>query len=385
MKKKIIVFVACCFLLSTAMQAQKITRVAVFAALYLDSLFDNNDYQYKKTVPKFALQGIDFVQGVKVALDSFDLGENQVRARIFDSKSQATLIDNLIRNKTLDSFELIIAGVSGSELSKLASFAKMRNIPLVSALTPSDAGVTQNPFFMITNATLKGHCESIYSYVLQKHGTDNIYIVKQTGQQEDKIVNYFRSINEQDGSALLPIKVLTLDTSLSEIDKLVDSNSTSIFIGASLADTFAYKLVKKVNELKDNYSTVVFGMPNWNLFNELKRADVKDYPVIYTTSFYNGKADAFSKKLQSVYLRRFKASPTENTYKGFEAAYLFIQLIQKHPLDFSAHLNEAEKQVFGEFNFKPVYLKKNSALPDYFENKHLYFMKLIEGKSVRMY
>jgi hypothetical protein len=383
--KRFAVFVGIFLLGFKVSNGQKITRVAVFAAMYLDSLFENDEYKYKRTVPKFAMQGIDFVQGVKVALDSFDLGENQIRTRIFDSKSETNTIDYLTKNKVLDSFEIIIAGVTGNELSKLATYAKMRNVPLISALSPSDAGVTQNPFLMLTNATLKGHCESIYSYVLQKYGTDNIFLCKQVGQQEDKIESYFKSINEQDGSALLPIKTLTLDGDFSAIDKLLDSNATSVFIGASISDSFAYKLVKKVNAFKDDYSTVILGMPNWNLFEEFRRDDVKEYPIIYTTSFYNGKSDAFTRKLQSVYSRRFKATPTENTYKGFEAAYVFIQLIQKHPLDFSSHLNETEKQVFGEFNFKPVYLKKANPLPDYFENKHLYFMKLIDGKSVRLY
>src|ERR1700749_929040 len=44
---------------------------AVFIPLYLDSAYDgNNNYRYDKTFPKFINPGLEFYEGVKLALDS---------------------------------------------------------------------------------------------------------------------------------------------------------------------------------------------------------------------------------------------------------------------------------------------------------------------------
>ena len=85
------------------------------------------------------------------------------------------------------------------DYSLLARFAAQRSIPFVSATYPNDGGIKQNPFLYIVNSTLKAHCEGIFSYLLQKHGTDNIYLVKK--KNDNRIDNYFKEINLEDGNA----------------------------------------------------------------------------------------------------------------------------------------------------------------------------------------
>ncbi len=82
-------------------------------------------------------------------------------------------------------------------------------------------------------------------------------------------------------------------------------------------------------------------------------------------------------------MRRFKTKPTDMACKGFETAYLFTKLLLKYPADFLSHLNDKNPIVFNEFNFRPVYLKKNNTNPDYLENKHLYVMKILNGSVNR--
>ena len=88
----------------------------------------------------------------------------------------------------------------------LADFALQKNIPFISATYPNDAGITGNPFLVIMNSTLKAHCDAIYSYILQNHGTDKIYLCRKKGAQEDMVASYFKQMNEQDGKPLLPIE-----------------------------------------------------------------------------------------------------------------------------------------------------------------------------------
>ena len=47
-----------------------------------------------------------------------------------------------------------------------------------------------------------------------------------------------------------------------------------------------------------------------------------------------------------------------------------------------SHLNEYSYKVFNEYNFKAVYVNKNTSIPDYFENKRLYFMKLLKAAAL---
>lgn len=362
----------------------KTYRVGIFAPLYLDSVFNENGYRYGKNFPKFAVQGLDFVQGAQIALDSLPMLFSNIDARIFDSKSMTKPVYSLIQNKELDSIDLIIGAVKDQEYFQLAGFAKQKNIPFISATYPNDGGITGNPFLIIVNSTLKAHCEAIYSHLLQNNGTDKIYLIKRPGAQESSIADNFKMINEPDGKPLLKIETITINGDFSIIKNKLDSNRNSVFIGGSLNETFAGELAAYSQSISKTYPIKLIGMPNWDGFKSISdNKKLKDFPVYYTTPYFNNKWDAFSKKIKDVYLKKYRGIPSDMTYKGYETVFLFSKLLSRHPNDFMNHLNEQPYKIFSEYRFKPVFTTKNAEVPDYFENKNLYLVKILNGTFTR--
>jgi hypothetical protein len=361
-------------------------RIGIFAPLYLDSVFSNNTFRYRQSLPRFIMPAVDFIQGAQIALDSLQTGDDKIEAFIYDTKSYTQDVPYLIRNKKLDSLNLIIGSVKDAEYLQLAGFALQKNIPFISATYPNDAGITGNPFLVIMNPTLKAHCDAIYSYILQNHGTDKIYLCRQKGAQEDMVASYFKQINEQDGKPLLPIETLNFENNLNAgfLKNKLDSNRHSVLIGGSLDETFAENIVKAAFDLKASYPVTLIGMPTWDGFATLHKKDgVKDFPVYFTTPFFNNKTDEYSKTITAAYTLKYKTKPTDMTFKGFESVYLFAKLLAMYPDNFMSHINDKTVKVFCDYNFRPVKGKGEIALPDYFENKHLYFIKILNGTASR--
>ena len=357
-------------------------RVAIFAPLYLDSVFSNNTFRYTQGVPKFIAPSVEFIQGVQIALDSMKMGKENVEAFIYDSKSYTKNISYLINNKKLDSLDLIIGSVRDMDYKQLADFALLKNIPFISATHPNDGGITANPFTVIINSTLKAHCEAIYSYLLQNHGTDIIYLCRKKGPQEDKVAAYFKTLNEQDGKPLLNIQLLNTDSAFvyDILKNKLDSNRQSVIIGGSLDESFATGLATACYNLFETYPITLIGMPNWDGFASLqKKNDFDGFPIYFTSPYFNNKWDSYSKMLTSVYLKKYKIKPGDMVFKGFEITYMFTKLLTKYPDDFINHINDKSFKIFCDYNFRPVLLKKENTKPDYFENKHLYFIKLLNG------
>ncbi|MEX1202478.1 MAG: ABC transporter substrate-binding protein [Ferruginibacter sp.] len=358
----------------------KTYRVGIFAPLYIDSVFTGYAYKYGVNFPKFLAPGLDFIQGSQIALDSLTLPNTQVKVSIFDSKSFSQSVPQLINNKSLDSLDLIIGAVKDQEYIQLANFAKEKHVPFISATHPNDGGITSNPFMVIVNATLRAHCEGIFSYILQNHGTDKIYLVRKPGEQENTVEDLFKKINSPDSKALLNIEVINVNEDFSVIKNKLDSNRNSVIIGGSLNETFANNLATYAQSVSNTYSIKLIGMPNWDGFVSLtKNKKLKDFPVYYTTPYYNNKADEFSKKIKEVYLFKYKGVPSDMTYKGYEITMQFVRLLQMYPNNLLSHLNDYNQKIFSEYHFKPVHQKKDSPLPDYFENKNLYFIKMLNG------
>ena len=361
----------------------KIYRVGIFAPLFLDSAFTFDVLKNERTFPKISIAGLDFVEGATIALDSLSANK-RVEAFIYDVKSSSNPVNYLIQSRTLDSLDLIIGSVRDQEFKQLADFALKKNIPFISSTYPNDGGITGNPFLVILNSTLKTHCEGIYNFLVQNHGTDKILLVKRKG--EDRIFNYFKYLNEQEGKPLLHIETLSVDSALysGNLRNKLDSNKKTVVIGASLDEEFVKTVANACYAIKNKYPITLIGMPNWEgfkIFND--KNSLKDFPVLYTTPFLNQKSNLFDNRLISEYYRLYKSKPSDMAYKGFETVYFFTHLLLNNPSDFTAHLNDKQALVFQDFNFKPIYLNKKNGLPDYFENSHLFIMKMFNGVSSR--
>lgn len=357
-------------------------RIGIFAPLYLDSVFSNNTFRYKQSLPKFIMPAVDFVRGAQLALDSLQSGNDFIDATIYDTKSYTQTVPYLIQNKKLDSLQLIIGSVKDSEYPELAAFALQKNIPFISVTYPNDGSIVQNPFLVIVNSTLKSHCEAIYSYILQKQGTDKIYLCRKKGVQEDMVASYFKQINEQDGKPLLEIETLNFETNITAafLKTKLDSNQHSLIIGASLDESFATGISKACFELNKSYPLTLIGMPTWDGFSSLsKTGEFTDFPIYYTTPYFNNKTDDFSKSIIENYRKKYKTYPGDMVFKGFESVYAFTKILASYSDNFISHINDKSFKVICDYNFRPVMLKKENSIPDYFENKHLYFIKLLNG------
>jgi hypothetical protein len=392
MKQFYIVFLALFFAASftqvkaqgNLMPAKRTFRVAVFAPLYLDSVFDNGNLKNSKSLPRVIIPGIDFAQGAMIAFDSMNLRGKKVEAYIFDAKANIKNIAWQIKNNQLDKMDLIIGSVREPEYSQLAGFALKKSIPFVSATFPNDGGVRSNPNLLIVNPTLKTHVESIYSFLLQKHGTDNIYLVKK--KNDNRIENYFSAANTIEGKKLLKINVIPLDSSIStyRLRNLIDTSKQVVIIGASLDETFSAKLAEAIYPIEKNNPIIYMGMPNWDGFRSfLSKGTYPDFPIYFTTPHFDTQNNLFSTYLSNKYFEKYRTTPSDMSYKGFEAAQYFTQILINHPDDFMDQLNDATYAPFHSFLFRPIFLNKNNSVPDYYENKHLFIMKIMDGEISR--
>src|SRR5258705_5564399 len=93
MKKNILLLAVVLFFLASQSFSQdsisplgKTYRIALFAPMYLDSVFTNNELISSNSIPKFIIPAIEFTQGARIALDTVSLNGKHAEAYIYDSK-----------------------------------------------------------------------------------------------------------------------------------------------------------------------------------------------------------------------------------------------------------------------------------------------------------
>jgi hypothetical protein len=363
-------------------------HIAVFLPLYLDSAFDaSGNYRFDhNNFPKYISPGLEFYEGLELAMDSLEKTGSPLDITVYDTRSAAKTLQQTIDEPAFDSTALMIGYVNAPELRLLAQRAAVKDIPFININYPNDGGVTNNPQFVILNATLRSHFEALYKFIQRNWATSNILYLRKKGAQEDRLKNDFADIERNTTSVPLRMKYINLDNPSDPRQYLpyLDSTVKNIILVGSLDEGFGRQVCAQLSALNKTYQTKILGMPTWDAIDFSDPA-YADQEIYYTTPFYSNPNDSLVSSIQQYFKTRFYSRPSDMVYRGYETTLHFGQLLVEHQGKLNGSIGERRFKVFNDFDIQPVFLNKQNPTLDYLENKKLYFIKKVNGNVVAVY
>lgn len=350
-------------------------KIAIFTPLYLDSVFNSAGIRLENNyIPRYTVPGLEYYQGIQYALDSLNKRGAPIEIFILDSRGKQSLTQQLAKPE-LNNVEMVIANTNAPETRILAQEALRRKIPFVSSTLPNDVGITNNPYFVILNTTLQAHIEGIYEFLQKYHSQDRIVLFRKPGQQEDLIKQHFLEYGKNTSGKPLAIKIVEIGSNFTPeiLAAHLDSTRKNICIGGSMDETFAQRLALNLSNTSPSYSKTVIGMPTWDKLNFNKFENLE---VIYTTPFYYNQGTALENRLSDEYEEEYSYKPSDLFYRGYESMMRFALLLLDTKKDVASNLTRKGNTVFTQFDIQPVFKESASMSLDYFENRHLYFIKV---------
>jgi hypothetical protein len=187
-------------------------KVAIFTPLFLDSAFDaGNNYRFEKYFPKYINPGLEFYEGVQLALDSMAKEGAQLDVFVYDLRSSTQTLQQVLQSEQFRGTDLILAHINGTELWPLAETASKEKIPFINVNFPNDGGVKNNPYLVILNSKLETHCEGIYKFLQRQHALSQITVFRKKGVQEDRLQAALENYGKQTSSVPLKLKFVMLN------------------------------------------------------------------------------------------------------------------------------------------------------------------------------
>lgn len=351
-------------------------RVDVLAPLFLDELVKDGKPVHKKSVPGKAEAGVAFYEGLKLAADSLTKMGYRMDVYIHDITGEGLDPESLIASGNMDSTDLIIGFVMSENIPALAAFAKEKEINFVSAFSPSDAGIRDNPYFTLLQPSLSSHCMFLVQRMLQT----------QSRAGRERALIYHRAANGTDHYAY---ELMAADSTLRfaevKADKLppteqlfllLDSTRANI-IGMPIIDAaYAQTLVQQLLTEFPTYHFEIYGMPSWKGSELLKLQDTTGSLIFHITEpfYYDPTA---SQRLVNSYRKTFHGRITDMTFRGFETLYYYARLLRDYGNRFNGHTTDKGIGIYTPFQIKLEYGKEGKPL--YNENQFLYLMRYQNG------
>jgi Periplasmic binding protein len=396
MKKNVIAFLISMVTLFVPALAQvadtsapvKKQKIALFAPLYLDSAFNEADYSFKygKSFPKFLMPGLEFYEGAQFALDSLNKEGAHLEVVIFDTKSTKRPLSQMLQGMEMNGVELMIGSANAGETKLLADYALRKKIPYISSLLPQDAGVADNPYFVIVNSTLKTHCEGLYKYLQKNYPATRVVLFRKKGALEDRIKSWFSDMEKNTPGAALKIQYVDIDSTLNTgiVAPYLDTVRT-VCISGTMDVTFGKKLAASLAPLTKKRPVTLIGMPTWDEIGEFGKSDYKGLEVIYSSPYNFSRSERQTASVVNKFNARFMARPSDMVLKGYEVMMRFARLLLEYKEGITGNLGVKKYKIFNDFDIQPVLSFKNGNALQYFENRKLYFVKRVNGTIVGVY
>ena len=362
-------------------------RIAVLAPLYLDSAFDElNTYKLGNTnIPRYFLPGLEFYNGVMMAVDSLQKTGIEAEVFIHDTKQKGNTPESLAKLIGASDIDLVLAAFSNvTEQRVFSILSQQQQIPLISCTYPNDAYVNANPNFVLINSSLRTHIEGIYRHLQRNYPVGRFVYLTRKGSQEDRVFNLFT----ETGKKTAPINYTTIQLNdaftMDDLLPLLDSNRQNVVICGSLDETFGTNLIRALDQAT-SYQLVVAGMPTWDDMKAVARTSNPKLTILYTTPYNYPRKDKKIEALSSAYKAKFNGRPSDMFFKGYETTYSFVRKLALYQSDLLNRLQDNTFNLTNTFQFSPVKHNLQAQVPDYIENKKLWYITISQGavKSVQ--
>jgi hypothetical protein len=352
-------------------------RIDIMIPLYVDELVRNNKLTYKGNVPEKYSGAVSFYEGVKMAADTLAHLGYQADIYVHDITQPASTVEKLLAADSLDKSDLLIGFVPNQQVAPLAAYAKKQHINFISAFSPFDAGIKDNPYFILLNPTLQSHCDFLVSYMAKKHPKDEVIIYHRNKVVLDSSAYVYLTRNHE----LKHTKDLVCDKQPDSVtlSRLIGEEETVVILMAVMDNQYAETLVKQLHELYPDRNFEIFGMPSWKGITTTKKmTDLGPrITVSITQPYFFDPSVSSGQMLASLYKKHFGGKPSETAYRGFETVYWFTDLLTKYGTIFNEKTNDDGMAIFTRFDIKPVWDDENNFF--YNENRHLYIYRYQGG------
>lgn len=352
-------------------------RIDVMIPLYLDEIVKDDKVMVKGRIPEKAQSGINFYEGVKLAVDTLKFMGYKTDVYIHDIASKGGAINQLIKSDSLANTDLIIGFVSAQQVTPLAQYAASKKINFISAFSPSDANIKENPYFILINPTLQNNCEAIAEVVSKKRPKERVLMFKRTSVAIDSSAYNFIS-DEVDIKDLIEIDCTKMPDS-SELAAILDSNDKNTILMPIMDASYAERLIQTMDKYFPIHRFDIYGMPSWkNITTNKKMIDFgENISIVVTQPYHFDPANSMGQLLAEKYKSNFGGKPNDLTYRGFELIYWMTDLLNKYGAVFNEKTDDNSMAIFTLFDLKPKWDKDNNFY--YTENKHLYMYRYQAG------
>jgi LysM repeat protein/ABC-type branched-subunit amino acid transport system substrate-binding protein len=332
-------------------------------------------------LPSKTTVALEFYEGALLAIDSLKKLHMNAKVFVYDIDDTDSLnIVNILKKPELPEMDLMIGPLYGSSFIPFAKFAKEHEIPIVSPFTQVNKILFNNPYVCKVSPSTTLQIEQMAKYVVDSFSTQNIILVNNGSIKEQNFYMAFKTVANKCllEKGFAPADSVKEVLGIGGIQNAISSTKTNIVVLPSNNQSFVTDFIGKLNVMKEKYNIVLFGLSNWNGYDNLDLDYLNNLSLHIPSNSFVDYDSLHTKQFIAKYREKFKTEPENYAYQGYDVTLYFMNALQKEGESFLKNLT-GNRQTCIETRFEFAQFPADSG----FENRSVYILKYKDFKLVK--
>ncbi|MFT4645792.1 MAG: ABC-type branched-subunit amino acid transport system substrate-binding protein [Planctomycetota bacterium] len=371
-------------------------NIAIILPLFSDSL--NINWQAHAgtnledfNLPKETLISLSFLEGMMMALENKPTVA-KLHIKVYDNQASLFQTDLILSKLAFESTDFIIGPVRLKNISKVSSFAKEKDIIMISPFSPSISSSNDFANYIMPKPGLDIHLKTITNFIKDSLSRSHVKVLYPNTTKGNKYAFSFEEIlktmndsivkiEDKISYALIEIEAQTNDRSKFKMEEHLDESADNSIIVLPAKSGFIHSMLTKLNEQKDDYKITVFGMPNWRNSRTLRLDYFNNLHVHFTDTEWINEDHFETKEFITQYKEEYKLYPSDNVFYAYDLFSFFNVLIDKYGLSIPENIHKEKYQgLINNYAFKTTYLNNQKEIPVRIENNALHVISFEDFK-----
>ncbi|MFT6746057.1 MAG: LysM repeat protein [Glaciecola sp.] len=289
---------------------------------------------------------LEFLQGAKFAIDSLKNKGQNIQVFVFDTKSDTNHIASLLKKGEFKKLNMIVGPAFGHNFEYLAKRMNGSNTFLVSPYGKKMSILSRNPKVIKCRPSVNSRIKPLAEFLYYNHKNDNI-IFSHEGSVDlllvEKLQTEILALSLLQDSVIMPSPVIVKGV-FEPVAKL-NNQRKNIVVSMNIKESFATKLVVKMQSKHKDFEIVLIGMEEWKSY---KNIEVRYWESLSMHVVGNLDYRYLGVKSESFFTSYFKVHYTEPSYHAVLAYEILLNLCGKLENNIYSHTQVAGRHTKGE-------------------------------------
>lgn len=292
----------------------------------------------KEDISRSAI-ALDFYQGFQLGLDELAEKGRSFSLHVIDSRDNPARNQAVAKSEEISNAALIVGPVFPKEITTFGMHLSNKNVLQVNPLAASKAREFSLPNLISLTPSIDIHTKAMAERVARDYRTGDVVIIYNTSDNDSRqfLSGFLSELKKANSS----VQVRSV-SSISQLNEEISLTGTNLVV-AGTTDRFQLRSFVSNLETKSSeeyYMFRVYGHPLWDRidFSIYERFD--EFSPVITTESHLITSGRRAKEFSGNYYSLYGVNPSDYSYKGYDAARYFGNLLAKYGENYSEHITK---------------------------------------------